>query len=349
MSIQLPDIFSSRTIFRQAFNQGLIKLARQDSLGAFILACVNATTDKALFSRMRDDLYLRYRTLLDQYRQQLLSGRDVLAVDEDLLVFLKLHAMGFDDMQLVDSRQEGLWRLQFNHLRSFRPRRISQASARAIVSPYDDRQFNFNKPFLQKECFWQGELEGRRVDLFYNKYPFADLHGLLVVDKADCLPQYLQASMHQYVFSLMIKLAENVSGLGLGYNSVGAYASVNHLHFQLFVDPQGLPVCDAVWSHNGGTKDYPLNCLAFDTAASSWQFIETLHQLQQPYNLLYCDGRVYVMPRQPQGSLAVPGWSSGFTWYEVAGGMICFNRDDYEALSATDIEAYLAELSVSID
>ena len=344
--MNMPAVFLSEKEFRQQFNQGLKKLAQQESLGAFILACANATGDSKLFADMRDDLYQRYGALLAHYREQLLSGRDVPAVDEDLLVFLKLHAMGFDAMQLAEIRKESVWRVQFNHLRSFRPRRISQQAGHAIASPYDERQFNFNKPFLQKECFWKGELAGRQVDLFYNKYPFADLHGLLVVDKADCLPQYLQSSMHAYIFNLMKELSENIPGVGFGYNAYGAYASVNHLHFQMFVDTEGLPVCDSQWQHNGGEKAYPLACYAFDTADDAWDLIQQLHDKIQPYNLLYWGGRVYVLPRKPQGSVEPPDWSSGFTWYEVAGAMICFNRDDYMALSAGDIDAYLSELIV---
>ena len=197
---------------------------------------------------------------------------------------------------------------------------------------------------MAKECFWQGDLIGRNIDLFYNKYPFADLHGLLVLDKADGKAQYLEADDHHYVFELTKKLNETITGSGFGYNSYGAYASVNHLHFQMFVDEQGLPVIDQDWKHNGGSKDYPTECQAFDSAAAAWQYIESLHKHQQPYNILYYSGIAYVFPRKTQGTVDVPLWSSGFTWYELAGGLIMFNHDDYMQLKANKIEQHLVDL-----
>jgi len=342
----LPDVFSSIDDFRSAFNAGLMALAQHPSLGTFILACANASMDENLFVQMHDDLHKRYDALLNEYQQLLLSGQDIKAVEEDLLVFFKLHTIGFDKIQQVENRDESVWRVQFNHLRSLRPRRISQDLVKEISQDYTEQQFNFNKPFLQKECFWQGELLGRQVDLFYNKYPFADLHGLLIVDKTKCLPQRLTKTHHQYIFSLLQTLSNNFRGLGFGYNSLGAYASVNHLHFQMFVDEKKLPVCDQLWQHNGGTQPYPLACYVFNHAAESWRFIEQLHQQNQPYNLLYANDVVYIVPRQAQGNTETPVWSSGLTWYEVMGEMLCFNRHDYESLNALKIEKYLAELAL---
>lgn len=345
----LPPVFSQLENFRNAFNQGLSKLAKYPDLGTFILACANAGMDKKLFEQMHHDLFERYQCLLLEYRELLMHGQDIKAVEEDLFVFFKLHVLGFENIQLAEIRQESIWSVQFNHLRSFRPRRISQASAWAISQPYNENQFNFNKPFLKKECFWKGELLGRQVDLFYNKYPFADLHGLLVIDKEKCLPQFLTKTYHQYMFSLLNQLADQFKGVGFGYNSLGAYASVNHLHFQMFVEPQGLPVCHECWQHNGGDKAYPLACYVFSDADSGWAFIDQLQQNKQAYNLLYANRRVYVVPRQAQGEVEVPSWSSGFTWYEVMGGMLCFNRDDALKLSALDIETHLSALAVNIN
>ncbi len=344
---QLPQVFSSISRFRRAFNQGLVDLVQYPDLGTFILACANASTDEHLFMNMRDDLFMRYQTLLTDYQQCLLNGQNIKAVEEDLLVFFKLHMLGFDNIKITESRKESVWSVQFNQLRSFRPRRISQFSSTGIHQAYNEKQFNFNKPFLQKECFWQGECLGREVDLFYNKYPFADLHGLLIIDKEKCLPQFLTETYHQYVFSLLNELSDNFKGIGFGYNSLGAYASVNHLHFQMFVMPETLAVCLQHWQHNGGKQAYPLPCYAFADADQAWLFIDQLQQQNQAYNLLYADKKIFVVPRQLQGSVDVPVWNSGFTWFEIMGAMLCFNREAFQQLSAKDIELHLSALAVA--
>lgn len=339
--------FSTLEVFREQFNIGLHKLAEQDGFGPFILACANAVGDKALLEDIRPLLQKQYQELYELCRNAFAKGRSVDVVDEDLLVFLKLHAIGFESVRPSETRHEGVWKIQFNHLRSFRPKRIAQFVHTGRMSePFDEDAFNFNKPFMARECFWRGELLGRNIDLFYNKYPFADLHGLLVVDRQDCLPQLLELDDHQYVFALCEALEDRFKGVGFGYNSYGAYASVNHLHFQMFVDAESLPVTDAQWKHNGGAKEYPVSCRAFDTSSAAWSFITELHKTSQPYNILYVPGRIFVFPRKTQGTVDVPTWSSGFTWYELSGCFVVFNRDDYKNLKMESIEQYLQQLRI---
>lgn len=335
--------FNALSLFREQFNRGLLRLAEHGDLGPFILASANASFEH-LFDAFREVLREQYENLYATYRDAFLQGVNLDVVDEDLLVFLKLHAIGFDHIETSKARNEGVWKLQFNHLRSFRPRRITQSVHQGVSQPFDADDFNFNKPFMAKECFWRGELLGRNVDLFYNKYPFADLHGLLVPEREQQSPQLLTARDHHYLFELCDALQASMPGVGFGYNSYGAYASVNHLHFQMFVDPDGLPVTDPRWTHNGGNQEYPAACREFGVADESWSCIEQLHRQQQPYNLLYLPGRVYVFPRRAQGSVPVPAWSSGLTWYELSGVMICFNYADYQQIGADLIERQLAAL-----
>ena len=339
--------FTSLDLFRNEFNKGLHVLAEQGTLGTFILACANSTGTEELLNDIRPILERQYQELHEKYRNAFLSGHYLDVVDEDLLVFLKLHTIGFDAIRLTEKRREGLWRVKFNHFRSFRPRRITQYVHEGMSQAYDEDDFNFNKPFMAKECFWRGELLGRRIDLFYNKYPFANLHGLLVPEREDCMPQLLRQKEHQYICGLSEALEATIPGAGFGYNSYGAYASVNHMHFQMFVDTQGLLVTDSRWKHNGGDEEYPVTCHAFCCADTSWKFIQELHQRQQPYNILYQPGRIYVFPRKTQGTVDVPEWSSGLTWYELSGVMVTFNHSDYSHLTSDDIVNYLRQLRVS--
>ncbi|HED33902.1 MAG TPA: hypothetical protein ENJ08_06745 [Gammaproteobacteria bacterium] len=342
----MNKFFTSLDYFRQQFNRGLFQLLDKQQLGTFILCLANAGNDEQLFSEMKPALQLQYQQLFQYFRSALASGRQINAVEEDLLVFLKLHTLGFDNIQLTHQRQEAHWLCQFNQLRSFRPARMSAfRHVGENFTPYIESQFNFNKPFMAKECFCSGEYRGLPLNLFYNKYPFADLHGLLVPDRKACFPQFLFQQMHQYIWQVSEQLAQTIEGVGIGYNSYGAYASVNHLHFQMFVDPQGLPVSHTLWQHNGGKKNYPLQLIKCTDAREAWRHIEQLHADKQPYNLLYMPGEVYIMPRKLQASIEVPGWSSGFTWYELSGAMLVSNQQDYNGLTSENIHTYIHQLS----
>lgn len=339
------SLFASSAAFSTVFSAGLDELLKKGGLGPFILVCANATFDQRLFKAAAAGLSQLYADLRDEYVQALQQGREIQAVEEDLLVFLKIHAVGLDRLQPTAKRQEGLWELQFNHLRSFRPKRITSRVPEYLRAPFDEAGFHFNKGFMQKEAFWAGELLGRHATLYYNKYPFVDFHGLLVPERDSCLPQYLTEAHHFYLWEATAALAQTLEGVGFCYNSLGAFASVNHLHFQMFIKPEGFPVMAPAWHHNGGEKPYPAACLVFSDAKSAWAGIHQLHEDETPYNLLYAAGRMYLFPRRKQGTYPQPAWTSGFTWHELAGGIITFNREDYERLDAASIERELACLA----
>lgn len=335
--------FVSTAQLRAAFIGGLRPLLAQQSLGAFILVAANATFDAPVLAALGPTLREQYDVLRERFRMALAAGLPLNEVEEDLLVFLKIAAIGFDALQPTEQRSEGPWALQFNHLRSFRPKRISQQSPQGISAPFEERAFHFNKPFMQKEVFWRGDLCGRSVDLYYNKYPFAELHTLLVPEREQCLPQYLQRHYHDYVWDVLEQLGAALPGAGIGYNSYGAFASVNHLHFQLYVGSAPLPVEDVRWMHNGGAEVYPAPCMGFGDKEAAWQAIAELHRDAAPYSLLYRPGRVWLYPRRPQGQLAPPPWSSGFTWSEMAGAIVTFNREAYADLTAETVAACLRD------
>ncbi len=341
----MPDSpFSSMQSFQQAFLTGLSGLLHQGGLGPFILVCANASYDRRVAAATAEGLAALYHALSQEYVAALAGGRPIQAVEEDLLVFLKLHAVGFERLQATEIRQAGPWEVQFNQLRSFRPKRIAAQVPASLRVSFDEGGFHFNKPFMQKEAFWAGKLCGRAATLYYNKYPFTDFHGLLVPERESCLPQFLGEEHHHYLWQATQELESTLPGAGFGYNSLGAFASVNHLHFQMFVKPAGFPVMQKHWQHNGGSVPYPAHCAAFDSPATAWACLNELHGRDTPYNLLYSSGRLYIFARKKQGSYPQPEWTSGFSWHELAGGMITFNRAAYAQLARQDIERELAQL-----
>lgn len=210
--------------------------------------------------------------------------------------------------------------------------------------PFNENGFHFNKPFLRKECFWSGELQGREVELLYNKFPFVDFHALLVPQREHDAPQFLTHDDHRYMCRLCEELGATLDGVGFGYNAYGAFSSVNHLHFQMFLRSQPLPVQLTQWLHNGGTVSYPSRVEHFDNAEDAWGYIEVLHQSEQSYNLLYLPGEIYCLPRLQQGTYSHNDWTAGFAWYEMCGGMVCFRQEDYDQLTEEMISGEFSRL-----
>ncbi len=334
-------LFASTAAFRRGFEQGLERLLQADALNLFILVAANAEFHAALFGSLRERLQQHCQAHAERLREAFVRGGRLAEADDDLLVFLKIVSIGFDALALTEQRRAGVWEVQFNHLRSFRPLRSAQRPMSTIRAPFDAQDFNFNKPFMQREALWSGEWQGRRVDLYYNKYPFVDLHCLLVPQREDALAQFHRQEMHAFIWQQVQQLAATMPGIRVGYNALGAYASVNHLHYHLFVREAPLAVELGGWQHNGGAEAYPVDCHCFDSIDTAWQFIEHLQAADEAYNLLYTPGRLYCMPRRKQGAFSLAPWSSGLSWYEMAGGIITFNRQDYTVLTEACISTAL--------
>ena len=335
-------IFSSRQALATAFANGLTELLEErENLGTFILVMANAFSDDSLFTMMGDKVEARFRELKALYDR----GELPASAEDDEHVLLSMMELGYESMERPVQRDTGPWHMQFNMLRSFRPPRAQRAGISSIVQAFDERKFNFNRPFLAKEIFWQGRFADHDVSLLYNKFPFMPLHGLWVPEQDKCHPQYLFEEMHHSIWDSCRQIGATISDVGMGYNSLGAGASVNHLHFQFFVDGP-LPVESPSWNHHQGEVDYPVHCRLFESAEESWIEIEKLHQQNQPYNLIYRPGKLYLLPRAPQGSYENADWSIALTWNEMAGSFVLFDKSACQAMSNEDLSTELGKVAI---
>ncbi len=336
----LPSPFHSPQAFRDTFATGLENMLRDHhELGVFILVIANAAFDPELGERLNKPLHQRYRLLKERFQN---SDPSELGAPDDVTVFRRLLDNGLDQPPPVLFRQAGIWELQFNRLRSFRPLRNAGAAAPGLRQPFDPNGFHFAKQFLQKEIIWQGELLGREWRLFYNKFPFVDLHGLLVPEADAGLPQYLGPGELEGLWRLTQTLAQHLPGIGFGYNAAGAYSSVNHLHFQSFLRDAPLPIESRTWRHAGGDTPYPLPCEYFRDIQSAGGYLEQLHQRGDHYNLLLRPQGCYIITRARQGEVELPNWSAGFAWYELCGGFTCFDEENYRNLGEVTLSKALA-------
>ncbi len=341
------NLFANISTFRDRFEQGLVQLLEWDDLGVFILVLANASFDQHVHNYTEKALLEHFEILKQEYHDAIIAGKTLTAPEDDLLVFLKILLISLDSIQQTNFRKERCWEIQFNHIRSLKPPRISQHHFEGIKIDFDPNGFNFNKPFLQKEKLWEGDLLDKKTAIFYNKFPFVRFHCLLVPEREKNHQQYLTQQMHEYIWAVVAHLDQNLPGIGFAYNSYGASASVNHLHFHMFIKDQALPVMHSDWRHNGGGTDYPLDCHVFDDPKKAWQHIERLHRHQIAYNLLYYQQQMFCIIRKHQSIVRLPQWSSGFGWYEACGEFTTFNQQDFDKINAEHLNKLMTDLKIS--
>ncbi len=336
-----PTPFRSLNALERDFADGLLAMLESHrSLGVYILVLANAAYDPGLWERLSPTLAVRHRERAAALTTALRAGQRIAEPEDDVSVFLKLNTIGFEHVGTVESRRAGPWQVAFNPIRALRPPRISGASFSGLLRPFDAAGFHFNKPFLMQEVLWEGELAGKPARVLYNKFPFARLHALLVPEPLREAPQFLTRALHDWAWEVCANAG--APGLCLGYNSQGAGASVNHLHFQSFVQARPLPVQEPGFVHNGGSKPYPLGCQRFADRAEAWLELERLHRSDVPYNLIYSAGCVHLVARAAQDAAKLNARSRGYGWSEMAGAVTLFSREDYEGFSAAAFEAELA-------
>jgi hypothetical protein len=339
-----PNPFTSLAALERHFATGLsAMLERHAGLGVYILVLANAAYEPALWERLSPALRQRHAELAASLADTLRRGQTPAEPDDDVMVFLKLSLIGFEHIRLMESRRAGPWHVMFNPIRALRPPRASAQKFAGLLRPFDAAGFHFNQPFLAKEVLWEGRLAGKPARLLYNKFPFARLHGLLVPEPLREMPQHLTPELHGWAWHLCEH--SGTPGLHLGYNSHGAGASVNHLHFQSFVQADRLPLREPRFVHNGGADRYPLPCRRFSEPVDAWIEIDRLHQQNIPYNLIYSRNCLHVVARVAQDAEKLPAPSRGYGWSEMAGAVTRFSREAFEAQSASGFEAELARFA----
>jgi len=343
---------NDKKIFCSRYIQGLEGLSesnsKYDGLNQFLLKCANAYFDPSIQSCLENELQKTFTMHKEQCVEALKKGTPSIS-DDDLLVFLKMELVGFDQLKCTEWRDLPPWRLAFNQFRFFRPKRLTEARIESIRVPFDAAAFHFNKSFLKNEEFWNGILVGKKASLFYNKFPYAPFHAVLVPDKEGKWNQFLTDEYAGWILDVGSELSQNIPGLCIGFNSIGAYASVNHLHFHISIDSKALPVTEDMWKHNGGKVEYPCSCKVFDAKKDFYNWLNWIHELNVPYNLVYTDGKIYCFARNYQGACRTSSWTSGFAWYEMSGVIIITsNHDDYMNITEEKIESEFRNVTLNL-
>jgi hypothetical protein len=327
--------------FKKLFVEKLKNMLSDDELGAFILVLANSQQDLFLKRELADDLENTYETLKEKF-----SNGEISVTQDDSDVFKRLLNVETEKVPVWKNRPLGVWEVACNSMRKLRPARTASQALTSIKQPYDEASFHFNKPFLKPEILWEGEHLGKTFRVLYNKFPFSNYHLLISVEPETNCSQFLTQETHQAIYSLAQSSAKIFPGFGIGFNSLAAGASVNHLHFQGFIREALFPIENKCWQHNDGNISYPLIVERFTDAGSSWCYVEQLIDKNIAFNCVYRNNVCYVIPRRYQGTVELPEWLEGAGWLDVAGVITMSDENSFNSIDEVSVTEALMLLSM---
>ncbi|GLJ52892.1 hypothetical protein SUGI_1126720 [Cryptomeria japonica] len=261
----------------------------------------------------------------------------------------------------------------------------AELQANQVLQPFDPSKFNFTKVGQCELLFSIKMSEDENCELIpkasvktddnlviMNIHPIEYGHVLLVPRALCCLPQMIDINS----FELVIEMAAAVNNcfFRIGYNSLGAFATVNHLHFQAYYLANPLPVevaCTQLipgdWQRSGlkifELVDYPVKGLLFEIGQNLGQMAEvvatlccSLQNINTPFNILIsdCGTRIFLFPQCYADKRARGMIEENFLQTKVnpsvweIGGHIVFNRNlDYSHATEQFVRDFLAVASLN--
>ncbi|CAM8954551.1 unnamed protein product [Rhodiola kirilowii] len=254
-----------------------------------------------------------------------------------------------------------------------------------VLQPFDATKFNFTKIGQEEVLFQLDESEDGDAQFFpnapieidkcpnvitINVSPIEYGHVLLIPRIFECLPQRMD---HQSCL-LAIRVAMEAANpyFRLGYNSLGAFATINHLHFQAYYLAVPFPIekasTEKLMIIDDGVKilellEYPVRGLVFENGKTVQDLSKAvsdscicLQEKNIPYNLLISDSgkRIFVFPQCYAEKQALGEVSSELldtqvnpAVWEISGHMVLKRKKDFDQASEENASKLLAEVSLS--
>lgn len=254
-----------------------------------------------------------------------------------------------------------------------------------VCQDFDPSKFNFTKAYMREVLFqFEPSATGRTtVDdsacanrspnlVIINVSPIEFGHVLLVPKVLDNITQIVDPST--VLLALQFASEADNPYLRVGYNSLGAYATINHLHFQAYYLAAPFPCeraptapLDNAKRKRGGTRiarlvNFPVNgfvvegCDMEEVAATVGQACIRMQEKNIPHNLLITDAgaRVFIWPqcfaeKQAKGLVPEELLDTGVNpaCWEIAGHMVLKRKEDYDAISQDMAWRLLEQVSLS--
>lgn len=254
-----------------------------------------------------------------------------------------------------------------------------------VLQPFDEAKFNFTKVGQEEVLFQFEASEDKEVKFFpnapidaenspsvvaINVSPIEYGHVLLIPRIFECLPQRIDRD--SFLLALYMATEAGNPYFRLGYNSLGAFATINHLHFQAYYLAVPFPIEKApskkITTTTGGVQiskilNYPVRGLVFEGGNTLEDLSNVvsdscicLQDSNVPYNVLIADSgkRIFLFPQCYAEKQALGEVSSELldtqvnpAVWEISGHMVLKRKKDYEEASEENAWRLLAEVSLS--
>jgi len=224
----------------------------------------------------------------------------------------------------------------------------------SVKEKYDESKFQFNKA-REEEVIVDVTLDGVRCDVLVNTNPFMRGHILITPERERGHNQYFRGETAKVMLE-MLRTADRKS-FKIAYNSVGAFASINHLHIQA-VEYQGLggkmPVereeRELLFEESGvlvsTLPGWLVRTLVLESADKKslndqlLRLVRTLHTTNTPFNIMGTYDRgiytIYVYPRKFQSSKL---YGTGVAYMELSGEMALVDSDkDFRKIEEEELQ-----------
>ncbi|XP_047539081.1 GDP-D-glucose phosphorylase 1 [Vanessa atalanta] len=235
-----------------------------------------------------------------------------------------------------------------------------------ICQPFDEKRFNFTKVSKEEIIFtFKENDEGDSHAVLVNVSPISKYHSLICPSIYKCLPQVITKESLKLAIDLMLLTQDRT--LRIGFNSLCAFASVNHLHYHLFIEKQRLYVENANCNKIKGPlfkfdESYPVPAFCFEVFQGSEKvddiFILLNYLLQKSiaHNVMMTRGdpiegsreevvRVLVWPRKSSmGAKQLVAFNVAVC--ELSGWFPIYDSEEYENLQEENLENELRKWKI---
>ena len=252
---------------------------------------------------------------------------------------------------------------QFNPLRGKLRRRPQETLG--LKMPFNDKIFNFTK--VDKDEVLLKLTIPNCVNNFYiliNNSPIEFGSSLLVPDPELKLPQVI--TLESIIAAVSLALASSSTDLKFGFNSLGAAASVNHLHWHIYYQATKIPLQLIELPPEGLVTDWlvPFYVIQFTPDASGSEVVKGCQKVMSiaqkcledeiAHNLFITKSegrmvRLFIIPRKQNLARVKDDMGLIAAFCEFSGFFICKTQADYDAIDEERIRNLFEECILSSD
>lgn len=264
-------------------------------------------------------------------------------------------------------------------------KRPTEFGMNQVLQPFDSGKFDFTKVSPEEVIFRFQETEHDSAQYFdgaphtvaaspsailINVSPIGYCHVLLIPRIQDCLPQRIE--QESFLLAMYVAREARNPFFRVGYNSLGGFATINHLHFQAYYLELQYPIEKATTEKlatlgNGVSivqlVQYPVSGFVFEGQASLEDLSDVvsnvcifLQENNRPFNVLISESgkRIFLLPQCYAEKQDLGKASQEFlemrinpAIWELSGHLVLKRRKDYDEASEATLCRFLVEASLS--